>query len=222
KDTVEGLLSSLDEEKQEADSDEDDTSATSASSKANKKLKEFGRLSSKSAAPQKSAGDNEGTMKTIGKLLIDKQAVENIINAGENRKIGEGLATARVISAARGKGISELLTKIDQYTGVAGSIIVGHDGLVMASTLKEGWDKDMMGALSTALLSTSNLITKKLEIGKLRQMVMLTSDEKDGQLKNKTTVLTDVDVGILAVFLEQTNIEQIDGLLDTIQKTIHG
>ena len=38
----------------------------------------------------------------------------------------------------------------------------------------------------------------------------------------KTTVLTDVDVGILAVFLEKTDINKIDGLLETIQTTIHG
>ncbi|MBX9668935.1 MAG: hypothetical protein K2X93_15020 [Candidatus Obscuribacterales bacterium] len=183
-----------------------------------KELKEFGKLSGKSAAAPKVVGENVGTMKTIGKLLIDNQAIENIIKAGEQRKLGSGLATARVISTARGQGIMDLLHKIDTYEGVVGSLIVGHDGLVMASTLKEGWDKDMMGALSTALLSTSNLTTKKLEIGKLRQMVMLTHINN----QDKTTVLTDVDVGILAVFLEQTDITKIDGLLDIIHKTIHG
>jgi predicted regulator of Ras-like GTPase activity (Roadblock/LC7/MglB family) len=108
------------------------------------------------------------------------------------------------------------------YEGVAGSLIVGHDGLVIASTVGTGWDKDMLGALSTALLSTSNLATKKLEIGKLKQMVMLTElTNGDGQ-KFKTTVLTDVDVGILAVFLEKTDLQKIDGLLETIHSTIHG
>ena len=53
-------------------------------------------------------------------------------------------------------------------------------------------------------------------------MVMLTElTNGDGQ-KFKTTVLTDVDVGILAVFLEKTDLQKIDGLLDTIQSTIHG
>ncbi len=183
-----------------------------------KELKEFGKLSNKSATAAQVVGENVGTMRTIGKLLIDNQAIENIIKAGEQRKLGSGLSTARVISSARGQGIMDLLHKIDQYEGVFGSLIVGHDGLVMASTLKEGWDKDMMGALSTALLSTSNLTTKKLEIGKLRQMVMLT---KLGA-QNKTTVLTDVDVGILAVFVEATDITKIDGLLEIIHKTIHG
>ena len=158
-------------------------------------------------------------MKTIGKLLLDVQAVENIIKAGETKKIGSGLSTAKVISAARGEGIKNILTAIDTYEGVTGSLIVGHDGLVIASTVGQGWDKDMLGALSTALLSTSNLATKKLEIGKLRQMVLLTELAPDSY---KSTVLTDVDVGILAVFMDRIDLTKIDGLLETIHKTIHG
>lgn len=234
KNTVEGLLHSLEEEQGAQDLDDDTdldmepeeeivpeenlSPEQKAAQDAAKKLKDFGRLSSKAVAKPATESESQGTMKTIGKLLIDKQAVEKIIKSGESKELGKGLSNARIISAARGKGISDLLTKIDLYDGVVGSIVVGHDGLVMASTLREGWDKDMMGALSTALLSTSNLTTKKLEIGKLRQMVMLTQD--NGQAK--TTVLTDVDVGILAVFVEETDVAKIDGLLTTIQETIHG
>ncbi len=207
-----------DEEGDDEESKEEVVPESPEAAKLKKELKEFGKLSGRSASAPKPTGDSVGTMKTIGKLLIDNQAIENIIKAGEQRKLGQNLATARIISSARGQGIMELLHKIDKYEGVVGSIIVGHDGLVMASTLKEGWDKDIMGALSTALLSTSNLTTKKLEIGKLRQMIMLT---KSGD-QEKTTVLTDVDVGILAVFVEETDVSKIDGMLDIIHKTIHG
>ncbi len=186
-----------------------------------KEVKEFGRLSTRSGS-LKSAPETVGTMKTIGKLLLDVKAVENIIKSGENRKIGSGLSTAKVISAARGEGIKQILVTIDSYEGVAGSLIVGHDGLVIASTVGQGWDKDMLGALSTALLSTSNLATKKLEIGKLKQMVLLTKLTTDEGDVLKSTLLTDVEVGILAVFIEQTDLSKIDGLLETIQKTIHG
>lgn len=178
-----------------------------------KQLKEFGRLSSKPVQTGP-VSETAGTMKTIGKLLIEVQAVENIIKAGESGTIGSGLTTARVISAARGEGIKALLSKIDSYIGVAGSIIVGHDGLVIASTCGQGMDKDTLGVLSVACISTSNLATKKLEIGKLRQMVLITDA--------KTTVLTDVDVGILAVFLDNNDVGRVDGLLEAIHDTIHG
>jgi hypothetical protein len=184
-----------------------------ATKKTAKELKEFGRLSSKQNTAD-FGSETAGTMKTIGKLLIEVQAVENIIKAGESGTIGSGLTTARVISAARGEGIKALLSKIDSYVGVDGSVIVGHDGLVIASTAGPGMDKDTLGVLSVACLSTSNLATKKLEIGKLRQMVLVTDA--------KTTVLTDVDVGILAVFLNNNDIGKIDGLLEAIHDTIHG
>ncbi|MDR3615778.1 MAG: hypothetical protein P4L53_19625 [Candidatus Obscuribacterales bacterium] len=178
-----------------------------------KEIKEFGRLSARVSATAKT-NETPGTMKTIGKLLIDVQAVENVIRNGETGQIGKNLASARVLSAQRGEGIQMILNKIDAYPGIAGSLIVGHDGLVIASTLKGDMDRDSLGVLSVACLSTSNLGTRKLEIGKLKQMVMITN--------TTVSVLTDVDVGILAVFMSAVEVDKIDGLLETIQTTIHG
>lgn len=180
-----------------------------------KEVKEFGRLSAKSATAG-TTSETVGTMKTIGKLLIDVPAIENIIKTGESGTIGKNLATARVISLQRGEGINALLQKIDTFPGIAGSLIVGHDGLVISSTLKPGTgkDKDTIGALSVACLSSTNLGTKKLEIGKLKQMVFITN--------STITVLTDVEVGILAVLLDHLEVDKIDGVLQAIHDTIHG
>jgi hypothetical protein len=175
-----------------------------------KEVKEFGRLSAKSAAAD--VQPEQGTMKTIGKMLIDAQAVANIIKAGEIRP--GGLTTARVISAARGEGIRSLLARIDSYPGVAGSLIVGHDGLVIASTLGSGWDRDMYGALSSSIHSNTNLATGKLELGALRQTIL--------QSEDKVTVLTEVEVGVLAVFCEQREPGKLNGLLEAIEATVHG
>jgi hypothetical protein len=65
-----------------------------------------------------------------------------------------------------------------------------------------------------ASIGTSNMATKKLEIGKLRQMVLITD--------RNISVLTDVDVGILSVFLDDISIDLVDGLIDAIHETIHG
>jgi predicted regulator of Ras-like GTPase activity (Roadblock/LC7/MglB family) len=187
----------------------------------NREVKEFGRLSARSE-PTTSQQVQPGTMKTIGKLLLDVGAIENIIKSGEIGTIGSGLTNARIITANRGEGIKALLGKIDAYEGVTGSLIVGHDGLVIASTVTGGMDKDALGALSTALLSTTNLATLKLDIGKLRQMVLLTERTNGSGQSPCTTVLTDVEVGILAVFLESQDLTRLDGLLDSIHQTIHG
>jgi predicted regulator of Ras-like GTPase activity (Roadblock/LC7/MglB family) len=186
----------------------------------NREVKEFGRLSAKNSAQPSQAAP--GTMKTIGKLLLDVPAIENIIKSGEGGTIGSGLANARIISANRGEKIKALLGTIDAYEGVSGSLIVGHDGLVIASTMKGGMDKDALGALSTALLSTTNLATLKLDIGKLRQMVLLTELGNGNGQKPYTTVLTDVEVGILAVFMDSQDLNRLDGLLESIHQTVHG
>jgi predicted regulator of Ras-like GTPase activity (Roadblock/LC7/MglB family) len=175
-------------------------------------IKEFGRLSTQSAAVQ---SGEAGAIKAIGRQLIDVQAVENIIKAGEKReKMGAGLTTTRVISAARGEGIKALLTKIDGFPGVAGSLIVGNDGLVIASTVQGGLDKDLLGALCTAMHSHTELATKKLNMGKMRQIIFHATD--------KTTVLTAVAVGVLAVFVENHDLAKLDGLLGAIDQTVRG
>ena len=176
--------------------------------------KEFGKLSTQAAKAD--TGQEQGAMKAIGRQLIDVQAVENIIKAGEKReKIGSGLTTARVISAARGEGIKTLLQKIDTHDGVIGSLIVGHDGLVIASTLQSNIDKDMMGALCTAIYSHTDVSTKKTDHGKLQQIVFVNSDQK-------LTVMTSVAVGILAVFADNCGVPQVDGLLNAIETTVRG
>jgi predicted regulator of Ras-like GTPase activity (Roadblock/LC7/MglB family) len=179
-----------------------------------KQLKDFGRLSNKSAkAPVSNAPP--GTMKTIGKLLIEVGAVENIIKTGEETgKLGSGLATARIISVSKGEGIRALLGQIDEQKGVLGSVIVGHDGLVIASTLPPEMDKDSLGVLSLACLGQSNLATRRLEIGKLLQMVLIT--------EKFMTILTDVEVGILAVHFDGIPLDRIDELVTAIEQTIHG
>ncbi|MBY0546120.1 MAG: roadblock/LC7 domain-containing protein, partial [Candidatus Obscuribacterales bacterium] len=183
-------------------------------------MKEFGKLSA-NAMSKPDSGQEQGSMKSIGRQLIDVQAVENIIKAGEKReKIGSGLTTARVISAARGEGIKTLLSKIDTYEGVVGSLIVGHDGLVIASTLQGGIDKDMMGALCSALHSHLDIAAKKLEKGKLQQVVFL--GQSPNSPDTKLTVLTAVAVGILAVFVDQCQMERLDGLLQAIETTVKG
>jgi predicted regulator of Ras-like GTPase activity (Roadblock/LC7/MglB family) len=175
-------------------------------------IKEFGRLSISAA---NKAGTEDGAIKAIGRQLIDVQAVENIIKAGEKReKMGSGLTTARVISAARGEGIKALLTKIDGCPGVAGSLIVGNDGLVIASTLTGGLDKDLLGALCTAMHSHSELALKKLDMGKLKQIIFHTPQ--------KMTILTAVAVGVLAVFVDGHDATGIDNLLGAIDQTVRG
>jgi predicted regulator of Ras-like GTPase activity (Roadblock/LC7/MglB family) len=184
------------------------TAGDAAQAATAKTVKEFGRLSS-SSANLAAAPVDSGTM-SIGKMLLDVQAVTNIIKTAEKR--GVGLTTARVISAARGEGIRSLLSRIDNFPGVSGTLIVGHDGLVIASTLGSAVDKDTIGAMATSIHSHTNVVTQKLELGRLQQTIM--------QSAGALTILTNVEVGVLAVLCETGGLANLDGLLEAIEATV--
>ena len=184
-------------------------------------LKDFGRLSMK-VSTQSSPTGPVGTMKTIGKLLIDSQDVDNIIKRAESGEIAVNLPSARVISATHGKGILNILQIIDNYEGVVGSILVGSDGLVIASTLDNSSDRDSLGALAHGLLGNTNLATARLDLGNLEQMMLTSNIAEKNDLKRIITVITDVGEGIFAVFLDREPAIGLEQLLEKIRTIANG
>ncbi len=184
-------------------------------------LKDFGRLSSRASAERES-NTQAGTMKTIGKLLIDSDAVENIIKKAESGKITINLPSAKVISQVRGQGIQNLLDAIDNFDGVEGSMLVGEDGLVILSTLTSVADRDGTGVLAYGMLGNSNIGTQKLDLGELEQMILITNTSEGKNKKQLTTVFTDVEVGVLAVFIDVQTIAGLDNLIEKISSIANG
>jgi len=184
-------------------------------------LKDFGRLSAKASA-EPEAATQAGTMKTIGKLLIDAQSVQNIIKKAESGKITVNLPSARVISLIRGQGIQNLLESIDSCHGVQGSMLVGGDGLVISSTFATAGDRDGTGVLAHGVLANSNFCTLRLDLGKLEQMVLITKTNESNNAKQVTTVFTDVEVGMLAVFLDTKLLTGLEQFLEKIRRIAHG
>ncbi len=184
-------------------------------------LKDFGRLSMKASGQAAPAGP-VGTMKTIGKLLIDSQDIDNIIKRAESGEIAINLPSARVISAAHGEGIQTLLQTIDNYQGVVGSLLVGSDGLVIASTLDNNTDRESTGALAHGLLGNTNLAMLRLDLGNLEQMMLTSNISENNDIKRVTTVLTDVGVGMFAVFLDREPAIGFEQLLEKIRTIANG
>ena len=166
-----------------------------------KELKDFGRLNPKAAKPD---SQPPGTMRTIGKMLLDSQAVETIIRSGEQG----GLGSAKIISADAGQEMTSVLHKLRNYPGVTGCLIVGHDGLVMASTLESDMDSFGHGAMSLAVFSPTGTAVKKLELGSLTQLIAHTED--------KLTIFSAMPNGILVVFSDYAETGSIVGLLEAV------
>jgi len=161
-------------------------------------------------------------MRTIGKLLIDSQDVDNIIKKVEAGNITVNLPSARVISAVHGEGIQSLLDSIDDHNGVAGSMLIGGDGLVIASTYTGAADRDTLGVLAHGLMGNSNLATLRFDLGKLDQMILTSVITDNNHRKKITTILTDAEVGALAVFIDSPLVVSLDELLGQLSTVARG
>jgi uncharacterized protein len=72
--------------------------------------------------------------------------------------------------------IVEDLIRVD---GVIGSLLVGRDGLVIASTLLDEEDAEVLGAMSAAVFGEIDKATKRIGIGILVDAII---DAKDGSI----------------------------------------
>ncbi len=131
----------------------------------------------------------------MGKMLVDQSTLEDIIRRAE--KLGaKGLTTTQVILAAQGQTFDELLKEINEVPGVLGTLIVGNDGLVIANTMPNEIDKEIVGALTSSIYLNLDVQIKRMQRGGLKRLVI----ETDIGL----TVLSTLEMGTLVAFSQNT------------------
>lgn len=157
------------------------------------------------AAPgQPPAGDG---LVSIGKLLVDQNTLKRIIDNAEKR--GAGLyTTTKVISESKGQDLDAILQVIDGCQGVAGSMIVGRDGLVISSTLPAEYEKEMIGAIASSMQTNLDVQCKKMKLGPARQVIV---DTEGGVL-----LLMALEVGVLVVLSQSLMQLDLAGVLQAI------
>lgn len=144
---------------------------------------------------------------SIGKLLVDQNTLKRIIDNAEKR--GTGLyTTTRIISNAKGADLDAILGQIDQCGGVAGSLIVGRDGLVIASTLPTNFDKELVGAIASSMQTNLDVQCKKMKLGTARQVIL---DTEGG-----VVLLIALEVGVLVVMSQSLMSLDLTGVLSVI------
>ncbi|MCS6889631.1 MAG: roadblock/LC7 domain-containing protein [Chloroflexus sp.] len=89
--------------------------------------------------------------------------------------------------------IVEDLIRVD---GVIGSLLVGKDGLVVASTLLDEEDAEVLGAMSAAVFGEIDKATRRLGVGNLVDSII---DAKDGSI-----LLLEAKELILVVITQRT------------------
>lgn len=157
-------------------------------------------------APAAAPGQPDGLV-SIGKLLVDQNTLKRIIDNAEKR--GAGLyTTTKVISESRGQDLDAILQAIDRCQGVAGSMIVGRDGLVISSTLPAEYEKEMIGAIASSMQTNLDVQCKKMKLGPARQIIV---DTEGGVL-----LLMALEVGVLVVLSQSLMQLDLAGVLQAI------
>jgi predicted regulator of Ras-like GTPase activity (Roadblock/LC7/MglB family) len=85
----------------------------------------------------------------------------------------------------------EILEELNKTSGVNGSMIVGKDGIVIATNLRTQLQDEEVGALAASIISTVQKSMSRLSNDALKQV---TVEASNGKL-----FLTDAGIGILAV-----------------------
>jgi hypothetical protein len=88
----------------------------------------------------------------------------------------------------------EVLSELNKTSGITGSMLVGHDGIVIAADLNSQFDDETMGALAGSISST---VTKSLERLHQTPLLQLTIEAGQGKL-----FITSTPIGYLVVTAE--------------------
>jgi predicted regulator of Ras-like GTPase activity (Roadblock/LC7/MglB family) len=95
------------------------------------------------------------------------------------------------LEIASGVDLKGLMGAIDRAPGVAGSLIVGYDGLVIMSTLPPELDADYLGAQATSLFAGNGVQSQKMKRGELQRLLL---ESAEGSM-----LMSSADMGILVV-----------------------
>ena len=123
----------------------------------------------------------------IGTLVFQRYEVHRIIRS----TLHNSLVSERKVSPMR--RIVEDLIRVE---GVIGSLLVGKDGLVVASTLLDEEDAEILGAMSAAVFGEIDKATKRIGVGTLVDSII---DAKDGSI-----LLLEAKELILVVITQRT------------------
>lgn len=88
----------------------------------------------------------------------------------------------------------EVLSELNKTSGITGSMLVGHDGIVIASDLNSRFDEETVGALAGSISST---VAKSLEKLNQSPLAQLTIEADAGKM-----FITATPVGYLVVTAE--------------------
>ncbi len=83
------------------------------------------------------------------------------------------------VELTKGQLMRRIVEDLIRVEGVIGGLLVGKDGLVVASTLLDEEDAEILGAMSAAVFGEIDKATKRIGVGTLVDSII---DAKDGSI----------------------------------------
>jgi len=87
-----------------------------------------------------------------------------------------------------------VLSELNKTSGITGSMVVGHDGIVIAADLDARYQDEIVGALAASITTNVNKTLERLEEKNLDQLTI--------EAENGKVFMASNDIGILVVTAE--------------------
>ncbi len=117
------------------------------------------------------ADSGSGRIASIGKFLLDQKDLEKI-----GKLTGSDLSETkmRILTLEAAQELQTLLHHIGTQETVVGSVIVGHDGLLIANTMPPDIDAESIGVWALGVYMSTEMVIKKMGQDRVHQIVSRT------------------------------------------------
>jgi predicted regulator of Ras-like GTPase activity (Roadblock/LC7/MglB family) len=110
------------------------------------------------------------------------------------------------------RGMKDVLDRLNRISGVKGSMVVGKDGIVVASDFADEVNEDAVAAVSSTILSSLDGALKRMEMGKFKRFIITGSDAKIVLVRGRNTLVLvllrkDVNLGLVGIEIREAVVE---------------
>jgi predicted regulator of Ras-like GTPase activity (Roadblock/LC7/MglB family) len=170
------------------------------------KIEGLGRLDSRTDSASEAGS---GRIASIGKFLLDGKDLEKIGKITGSDPLDTKM---RILTLEAAAELHALLQHVGAHTGVIGSVIVGHDGLLIANTMPPDMEAESFGIWAMGVYMNTRNAAKKLGSEQVHQIV---SKTPRGYL-----IIADFGAGLLVTASDSKETETLIPLMQSISSLV--
>jgi predicted regulator of Ras-like GTPase activity (Roadblock/LC7/MglB family) len=170
------------------------------------KIQGVGRLDSR---PDTSVDQGSGRIASIGKFLLDNKDLEKLGRLSESDLTGTSM---RILTKDAAQELQQLLFHVGEQEGVIGSVIVGHDGLLIANTMPQDIDAESTGQWALGIYMNTTTSVKKIGQDRVHQIV--------GKTPRGYIVIADFGGGLLVTISQGKDTDALIPLMRSITQLV--